>query len=187
MEEIWQRIEKWLMDNEPDVLKHLRPGATEGQLLATEDALGVHFPEDMRTSYLLHDGCNNPYGFIDGEDFFSLKDILHQWQNRKELFDKGEFSGVRNEPDDGVRSDWWNPLWIPLTRRDTGGNTYLDLDPALEGKPGQIISIWKSFPERTLLRAESFTDWFREFADALEAGEYTTSEEYDGLVSIDDV
>jgi cell wall assembly regulator SMI1 len=186
VEEIWQRIEKWLAANAPEVLQHVQPGTTEEQLLATEDILGVRFPEDMRASYLLHDGCSNTIGFIHGLDFLSLEAILFQWHVWKDLLDSDTFEGIDSEPDEGVRSDWWNARWIPLTYNDMGDHYCLDLDPAPGGTQGQIITMWHDMPERTLI-AKSFEDWFRQFAEALEAGEYTTSEEYDGLVRINDL
>ncbi len=186
MQQIWQQIETWLTGNAPEVLARLRPGASAEQLRDAESILGISFPEDVRASYLLHDGCNNPCGFIDGLDFLSLEAVIDEWRVWKELLDGENFIKFESEPDLGVKSDWWNPRWIPLTYNDCGDHFCLDMDPAPGGKPGQIITMWHDSPERTLV-AVSFSDWFQQFAEALQAGLYCTSEEYYGLVSINDV
>jgi cell wall assembly regulator SMI1 len=46
--------------------------------------------------------------------------------------------------------------------------------------------MWHDDAERQVL-AESFRGWLEQFANDLEAGRYALSEEYDGLVSIDDI
>jgi cell wall assembly regulator SMI1 len=56
MDEIWDRIEAWLAQHAPAVLAGLNGPATEQELDATERALGVTLPEDVRASYRRHNG-----------------------------------------------------------------------------------------------------------------------------------
>jgi cell wall assembly regulator SMI1 len=101
------------------------------------------------------------------------------------LLREGRFEGFSGDSSQGVKPDWWNPKWIPVT--DTRGNNYcIDLDPALGGKAGQIIGVWYDSRERGVI-ADSFTEWLEDFANGLEAGEYVTSEEYSGIVHISDL
>ncbi len=66
MEAVWWRIERWLNDEAPYVLASLQAGATIADIAETETLLGVRLPEDVRVSYLLHNGqVTNGIGFIE--------------------------------------------------------------------------------------------------------------------------
>ena len=56
MRDLWDRIERWLAANVPDMLEGLNPGATTQEIEETEAFLGVSFPDDVRASYLIHNG-----------------------------------------------------------------------------------------------------------------------------------
>ena len=187
MRDIWQRIDKWLGVNAPQVLDTLQPGASEEEIRETEKSLSVEFPDDMKDSYRIHNGQSSGNGgFIKGLEFLSLARVREEWAIWKELLDSGDFEGYESEPDKKVRPDWWNPKWIPLTSDWGGNHECLDLAPTQEGVVGQIISMWHDDAERLVI-ANSFRGWLEQFANDLEAGRYTLSEEYDGLVSIDDI
>ena len=46
--------------------------------------------------------------------------------------------------------------------------------------------MWNDGAERTLL-APSFVAWLTQYVTALEAGDYAFSEDYDGIVLVDDL
>ena len=187
MGDIWQRIDKWLSVNAPKVLNMLQPGATEAEIRETEKFLSVEFPDDVKDSFRIHNGqSNQKVGFINGLEFLSLKRIRDEWTNWKDLFDSGAFGGWKSESEKEIRLDWWNPKWIPLTHDWGGNHECLDLAPTEYGNVGQIISMWHDDGTRQVI-AESFSHWLEQFANELEAGKYTLSEESDGLVSIDDI
>jgi molybdopterin molybdotransferase len=58
-----------------------------------------------------------------------------------------------------VRSDWWNPCWIPFTHDGGGNHLCLDLDPAAGGAGGQVITLWHDGGARALA-GSSFGEWF---------------------------
>jgi cell wall assembly regulator SMI1 len=188
MQNIWNRIESWCAQYAPDVLTRLNPGATEEQLRASEEKLGVTFPEEMRQLYAIHNGQKDG-GFspLPVGDWLSLDDIFDQWDVWEELRRGGEFDGVTSEPDAGVSDAWWNASWIPITH-DGGGNHYcVDLAPAEGGTIGQIITMWHDDGARNLVAA-SLTGWLTRIADGMESGEYVFSpEEYGEVTSRDDV
>jgi len=62
----WRRIEWWLGWRAPHLLKRLAPGATPEQLAAAERELGVSLPEDVRESYLRHNGARRLPDIFDG-------------------------------------------------------------------------------------------------------------------------
>jgi cell wall assembly regulator SMI1 len=187
MRDVWQHIDKWLRVNAPQVLDTLQAGASEEEIRETEKFLSVEFPAEVKDSYRIRNGqSRGDVGFINGLEFLSLARMREEWAVWKDLLDSGGFEGFESEPEKQVRTDWWNPKWIPLTS-DWGGNyECLDLAPTEEGEVGQIISMWHDEAKRQVL-ADSFRGWLEQFANDLEAGRYVLAEEYDSLVSIDDI
>lgn len=60
--ESWQRLERWFKVYAPEIIGSLRPGSTEQQISTVESDSGVRLPDDVRQSYLIHDGQNDkPY------------------------------------------------------------------------------------------------------------------------------
>jgi cell wall assembly regulator SMI1 len=116
MQEIWRRIEHWLAIHAPALLADLQPGASEQAIAETEGFLGITFPEDIRASFRLHDGQagDGPW-MMDGWELLSLTRICDEWRVWKDLYDSGDFDDALSISTDPIRSDWWNPSWIPLT------------------------------------------------------------------------
>src|SRR3712207_8524642 len=83
MEGTWARIERWLAEFAPDVLKSLQPAATEEQISNAEAALGVTLPEEVRASYRIHDGQSpDGPGLMDAWEFLSLSRIVDRKSTR---------------------------------------------------------------------------------------------------------
>lgn len=182
MQEIWHRIEQWLAIHAPTVLADLQPGASEQAIAQAEKLLEITFPEDVKTSFRLHNGqtSNSPW-MLDGWEFLSLDRICDEWSVWKDLHDSGDFADILSTSSDPIRSDWWNPAWIPLTYDGAGNHHCLDLAPTAGGQIGQIISMWHDADERTLI-APSFRAWLNQFANDLEADIYILSPNHGGLV-----
>src|SRR5262249_17787219 len=124
-------------------------------------------------------------GLIDATELLSLERILSEWKVWKEVLDCGDFDGVTSEPQDGIKDDWWNQRWVPLTYDGSGNHLCLDCDPGEGGANGQIITMWHDSAERELISA-SFEGWMNSFAADLENDRYEYSEEYGGLIQKDD-
>jgi cell wall assembly regulator SMI1 len=187
MRDVWQRIDKWLAVNAPQILDILQDGASEEEISETEQFLSVEFPDEVKDSYRIHNGqSRGDVGFINGIEFLSLARMRDEWACWKDILDSGDFEGWESESEKEIRTDWWNPKWIPLTSDWGGNHECLDLAPTEEGDVGQIISMWHDVEERKVI-ADSFRGWLEQFANDLEAGRYTLSKEYDGIVSIDDI
>ena len=58
--ESWRRVEAWLGEHLPAVRASLRPGVSKRDLNKFEKALGRALPEDVRESWLIHDGQGQP-------------------------------------------------------------------------------------------------------------------------------
>lgn len=188
MEQIWQRIEAWLAANAVPIANGLNPPASVKELTDTEQFLGVHFPQDVRESYLHHNGqaCDSPW-MMDGWEWLSLERIRDEWKVWKDLLDGGDFEGIQSDTDgSAVSTDWWNPAWIPLTYSFSGDHHCLDLAPGPQGTVGQIIEMWHDEGSRPII-AGSFKTWLSDFADALENDELVLSDEYGSLVRRDNL
>lgn len=186
MKEVWRRIEKWLEENHPEGLSELNAGASDELLRETERFVGVEFPEDVREFYKIHNGTSEDFCLIDGWILLPLEDVQSQWKVWKELLDDGDFRGYKCTPHPAIRDDWWNDKWIPLTYDGSGNHHCLDFAPTEKGKVGQIIEMWHDDDERPLA-ASSFREWLEDYAAGLEAGEYVYSEDYGGVISVDDI
>ena len=177
--EKWQRLEEWLGANADEVLETLRPGAAEDKIVAAEESLGVRFPSGFRESLGVHDGqidiLHTPdkyaYGlFEDGWALLSLEAITDTWRLMSQLRGSGDFIGRQSELSDIVVSDWWHPMWIPITGNGSGDNHCLDLNPGPTGTAGQIITFWHNWKKRQRV-ARSFEDWLNTLVAGLEQGE----------------
>lgn len=128
----------------------LPPGATEDEIAAAEAALGHPLPPDLRALYALADGG----GDVDGWSRYTLAQIVDAYEITSVPAAAGWSIGWHRvildaDPADTVRRASGHPGWIPIAD-DSGGN-YLavDLAPARNGRPGQVIEVgvdWATRP-----------------------------------------
>ncbi len=176
IKDIWDRIEAWLGTNAPEMLSSLRPGATRDDIQAAEVTLCVTFPDDMVSSYLVHDGQEDlSYALMGDWDVLSLELMVIQWEIMRNLPPDDDPRDV-DDPTNPVRPDWWNLRWVPVSYDDGGDLRCVDLDPTPAGIVGQMIVFWHTHRERDRL-ALSFRDWLSGYADDLEQGKYAVGEE----------
>jgi cell wall assembly regulator SMI1 len=171
LDHVWERIEAWLAANAPAIAGGFNAPASPRELAKTERFLGVQFPEDVRRSYLRHNGQSREVSSMLVEwEWYSLDRVRSDWKLWKELRDRGAFAGSRSDTDglDIRNEDWWNPAWVPLARFE-GDTLFLDLAPGPQGTVGQIIVILQQCALRPW-GAASFTDYLALIADEMEAG-----------------
>ncbi len=172
------------MANGPMMMQMLNDPASETDLSQLETELGQVLPKDFKDFLAVHNG--QPWGALnlfDSDRFLSAEDICTYWQRWNEVLptiEEGciEMTGesARSTPDTGIKNNWWNALWIPISS-DGAGNSYcIDLDPTPEGKHGQIIRMWHDDPSRELV-APSFRDWINDYVEDLKNGLYIFSED----------
>ncbi|MBF9141347.1 SMI1/KNR4 family protein [Hymenobacter properus] len=187
MQEVWARFENWLQAHAPQLLENLSLGASETALEKLAQTLDAALPDDFLAFYRIHNGQQSQSGgLINAEELLSVPRMLEEWTVWNDLLAGGDFEGASSTPARGIRADWWNPRWLPLTYDGAGNHCCLDLAPADGGTYGQVIRMWHDDAERTLL-ASSFTEWITDYVQALEAGQYVFSEDYDGILSVDDL
>ncbi len=188
MKEYWQRFENWLKINAPHLLPKLNPGATQEDIERLEDCIGMTLPADFVEFYKIHNGqVEGSEGFIDSEELMDIDDIIGGSNFWKGLLDSRTFEDdgrqFTSDPDDGVKNNWWNPLWVPFTHDYSGDHICLDLDPTPYGNFGQVIQMRHDSGYRDLY-ASTFTKWFENYVTGLENGKYVYAKDW-GLVDKD--
>jgi len=179
--ECWSVIESWVEKNIPNSDELLRAGAHPEAISALEEKLGVKFPEAFVAFYAVHDGQNfGTVGLIDGAMFLPVESIADNCCVWKTLLDEGAFDDNKSSPEKGIKDDWWNPKWIPVTYDGSGNHFCIDFDPGEGGTTGQIIQTWHDNDHRAII-ANSFSDWINRYVSQLENGEYIYSEDYLGV------
>lgn len=191
MQEIWAQIDNWLKINAPQVFEILNSGVSDDEISELEELLSIQLSEDVKASYRIHNGQSDfSYGLIEGREFLSLARIKEEWQIWKDLLDSGTFQddGVDQgcNPELGIMNVWWSAKWLPITYDGGGNHDCLDLNPAEGGTIGQIITMWHDDAERKIV-APGFRIWLQKYAEGLASGQLVFSEEYGGIVNVDDV
>ena len=186
MEQTWQKFEKWFSQNWPEGLSCLNPPASDEQISVLEAQLDTKLPTEFVACLKVHNGQNGFASIFDGMEFLSCEEIYSQWSVWKGLLDGGDYKGITSVPDQGIKSDWWNPKWIPFTHNGGGDHLCLDLDPSSPGSVGQVITMWHDMEAREL-KARSFGEFFDAYVSDVLAGKYSYAKEYGGIVSADDI
>jgi cell wall assembly regulator SMI1 len=196
MQDTWNRLHTWFRKNAPDVLKVLRPGASESEIRETEQFLGITFPEDMRASYLIHNGqwsyfrdrmwrCD--FSFIPApytREFLSLERMRTEWTYLTEDLRDGIFEDEEVEVDEEIQAAWWSPCWIPVSAGDFRDLHCADLHPTSEGIVGQIINVYCGSADKCRnVEAMSFRSWLEKITDGLQTGKYVIQQGH-GIVDM---
>ena len=165
MRDLWETIEARLA---PEVLRGLRPGASDKNIATAEARLEVTFPEDLRASYRIHDGQDIEPGLVGGEGWMlmPLREVVERW---------GDWS--RGNPKDAS--------YVPIAWGVMSDYVFLDLDPASE-KPGRLMIQRRDRADPDPYQP-SFRVWLDEFAKQLEAGEFVYSDEHEQIMYADEL
>jgi cell wall assembly regulator SMI1 len=184
----WNAFKEWLNTHYSEGLEDLNPPAADDEIASLEEAIGCQLPAEFIQFLKIHDGQSGDAGWlIDGSELLSTERIFSEWTVWNDLLKGGDFDDAKSEPNsDQMKSDWWNAKWVPFTYDGSGNHLCIDLDPAPGGKVGQIITMWHDDPERDVI-ADSFQEWFADYVGAVLRGEYVYSDEYGGIVDVEDV
>ncbi|WP_433479104.1 SMI1/KNR4 family protein [Spirillospora sp. CA-142024] len=157
--------------------------ALEEDLVAVEEDLGVSPPPDLRALYGIADGDGdliNP--LFDRQDWLPLAEIGGQDDEWLEIAREWRYEPWRRtvfdaQPPNTVRRSPLRPSWIRFAD-DTGGNWLaVDMDPAPNGRPGQVIAVGVDYTEGPAYVADSVTTFLRRLVEALERGDYSRHDE----------
>jgi cell wall assembly regulator SMI1 len=168
---LWQNFEFWLKKN-TFFDGALNKGASEEEFNVAENTMSIRLPECFKEVYRVHNGqsINYPGVFPDGV-LLPLDQIISHWKNWKVLENQNVFANIKSTPSEGVNPVWWDNKWIPIIYDESGNFCCIDLNPALVGNKGQIISFWRDSPERQIISL-SYGEWFKQNVCSLIEGKY---------------
>lgn len=155
----WQRIVMWLTEYAPASAGALRPGASEADLAAVEETLGVRVPAELKALWGLNAGVDN----VDGAAF-----LLRNWAlmtpDSVIRFYRMQMGIQQRDGNDEFTV--WKPSWIPVCSfgaADVAFGLYLDT------RGGELWR-WSRYGDvRAEPEFESVTVLLEEMADTLEA------------------
>src|SRR5262245_16178387 len=84
----WQRLELWFATNLPEVRESLRPPATPSDLQAFEQSTRYELPDDVKESFLIHDGQIEGTGALLGQPIDSLLAIRRRCKQIRSTYEK---------------------------------------------------------------------------------------------------
>ena len=164
----------------------LNAGASEADFAELEQTLGYALPEEFKELYRVANGETDIGSVFAGEEWLSIERIIDEYNIWQELYQNGTFQEDDGtpygcEPEAGIKPDfWWNPKWIPLSADGGGNGKMIDLDPAEQGRVGQIIQMWHDDAAREK-EAASLREFLQNYVRDLEAGLYVLDAEF-GLI-----
>lgn len=194
MQAIWEPIEAWLAVHAADLLDTLRPGATAAEIEEAENFLGVSLPEDVKTSYRIHDGQWaaedkadlqqwKDYGLYNMHQLLSLARMKNNWRVWQDVNENLEPKYKWVTLESGKTIATWSDKFIPLSSDGCGDAYFLDLSALLMGgNVGQIIEYHDC--DGLYMTAPSFRAWLETFAADLEAGQYWYDIEFGWLLDL---
>ena len=163
MNKEWQKLETWLASNQPASLLDLNPPASDSDIQALEETIGISLPADFIATLKIHNGQKGQArGIFSGLEFLSTQRIQSEWIVWKDLLESGDFNDAEAQPSPGVLKAWWTPSWIPFTYNGAGDHLCIDMHPSSQGRKGQIIAVWHDDGKRSI-KADSFAQWFTAF------------------------
>lgn len=178
MKEVWNRIEKWLSANSPQLLNSLNPGVSERDLDIFEESMRVQLPPEVRASFRVHNGQRDELlreaqvsvsrekdiGLFNPMWLLSLAGMKETWKRLAEWYPDSERMAPPNQ------QTRYSPYYIPFASTTVMVPLCLDLVPKSQ-KYGQILSIDMTSLER-VYGFGTFSEYLMRFADELECSLY---------------
>ena len=181
---ICEYFEDWDLDNpvEEEYLADYQniSGASEEELQAFEERLGIRLPSDFKELYSYKNGSKYfsilPCVIDQRELPFSLMS-LQEMENCKKYFQNRDalltdfpdyFSNqeLENMRDSRIKPYLFNKKWLPFAQYCDSCYLMLDFDPDREGQEGQIICYIHD-PDEIIYVAESLTELIEGIMDEI--------------------
>ncbi|MFG2596866.1 SMI1/KNR4 family protein [Streptomyces sp. NPDC048462] len=167
----WSRIVEWLAEYTPPSYAALRPGASDADVAALTEALGVSVPEELEALWRLSAGEDGVAGsglMLGDWALMPLDAVIRTHRMQMEIQE------AHGEGDDALVL--WKPSWIPFcsfSPHDTVHGLYLN------GETGEVCK-WTRYGEREQ-EYESLPAYLELMAVSLEAPLATAGPEKPGM------
>lgn len=164
-----ERCKKWMAKNGAEVLvKNLAKPASDATIAKLSRKLGFDVPAELAALWKIHDGQREEQnGFIGSLDLLSSglaamirDDVLEsvRWMlEDDEMVEDAE-----------LKSDEADERWIPFGSRDSD-------HLVVHAATGRVFRVAKDAPPLSL-DAKNLTEFFEDYAKAMESGDYTVEE-----------
>lgn len=160
--------------------ERLPPPASAAALDEAERRIGRPLPADLRALYLIADGDGIDYEhrhLLGGNAWLALEDLVavHAdqrepvWYGWEQAWDSVVFDA---DPPDTVRRRGGHPAWLPFGTGEDGNYLAVDLAPARNGRPGQVIRVGRDYDRCPAYVADSVTSLLGRYLELLERGAY---------------
>lgn len=183
------------LDRRAAVLGHreeLPPPVTAAALDDAERRIGHPLPADLRALYLIADGDATGYRhryLMDNYGWLSLESLVAEynewrdWQDRPWYGWDLEWDAVVFDatPADTVRRCGGHPGWIRFATGEDGNYLAVDMAPARDGRPGQVIVTGRDYDDGPAYVADSLTSLLGQHVEQLEQGAYEHEKDADYL------
>ncbi|MBO0514791.1 SMI1/KNR4 family protein [Streptomyces beijiangensis] len=166
----WRRIASWLRQHAPATLEELLPGASEEEIAALEQALGVRIPVGLKALWRECAGVQSGSGavfLLERRALMRFDAIVVVYQMQIQLQRRSQTLSERRGEVQEVAL--WQPSWIPFCSFGADDYTY---GLSLDAETGRLWS-WSQFAERSV-EFESLTAYLEEMADVLEVPSLAT-------------
>lgn len=174
---LFERLERWLAANAPQIHAELTPGVKNSELDELEALTGQTLPPDFRALYRRH----GDWGRALRLTHMPLIQVHRDWLMWESLSGEDFASSLEGHfsfPPGAITPRYINLGWIPFLT-DYGGNAVgIDLAPAPSGVRGQVITFGRDEREKYVLAA-SLGDFLNEYVERLEAGRIKVIDEDD--------
>lgn len=180
MNTIWSEIEAIFQAKNCLSWFELNPGASQEEIRALEEHLGVALPPTLKELLAIHNGQNAGFGMFFGLQFLSTSGIKEQWDMWVSLENDGlneELADMMSSKPEGyIKPLYLNRQWIPLTHDSGGNHIGIDYDPDVKGILGQMIIFGRDDDEKKL-KAASFDAFMRRFIEELKTVQWEVTED----------
>jgi cell wall assembly regulator SMI1 len=176
---LWRRFENWLCERTPVFCRWpLAPGASEAEVEAFESVIGAKLPDDVRQSYLRHNGSAGVrlLSVVGEGKWVTLEEAAKCWEFFQKIPPDLEAEEDRNTPLGPMKKVASSAGWIPISDNSGGDHLCVDLDPAEGGNIGQLFSYWHEYGAWRLV-APSFTVFLERLLGHLDQGKYAINDE----------
>lgn len=160
--------------------EHLPPPASTAALDEAERRIGRPLPADLRALYLIADGDgidHEHHYLLGGDAWLPLEDLVAVHADQREPIWQGwnlawDWVVFDADPPDTVRRYGGHPAWLPFGTGEDGNYLAVDLAPARNGRPGQVIRIGRDYDGGPAYVADSVTSLLGRYLELLEQGAY---------------
>ena len=174
MEEIIQKLDKYLSTSRPEFYLELNEPLDDSQIDKLEEYYKIKIPKDLRVLYRWKNGqkpgCYE--AFVNNSGFIPL---------RQALYDASELTSMIGS--DFEIDNWWNENWIPIFQNGGGDSICYDLKGAFTGQQGQLIEFWHADNDRNVI-APTLETFFSKIIDFYEAKQ---KEEFDEYFEVEEI